>query len=121
MNDRDRESKSASSRSFVLYTTLVITSILPIGLLVYRSSLLDELLSNSAFEASRLAYLLLEPLTVVIAFALPVAVLVKELVIQDGNRRSWFNLVALNVGILSLIVCGYILMSNVIGAMTTTD
>lgn len=105
-----------SERSFAFYTTLIITSILPLGLFVYQRNF-RAIAEDYGLELSRLAYWLLQPGSIAILGLLPVAVFTKEYVIAKVSYRSWFNLAALNVGILTLIVCGYNLMSTVVGGM----
>jgi hypothetical protein len=110
------DSPENSERSFAFYTTLVITSILPVGLLLFQRSM-RAIAEDYGLELSWLAFWLLQPGAIVIFALLPATVFAKEYVLSNATYRSWSNLVALNVGILTLIVCGYSLMSTVVGGM----
>jgi hypothetical protein len=114
------ETRNDSERSFAFFTTLIITSILPVWLLVSQRNFL-AIAEDYELELSRLAYWLLQPVSIAVLGLLPMTVFIKEYVISKDTHRSWFNLIALGVGMLALFVCGYCLMSTFVNEVQIID
>ena len=90
-------------RSASFYATLILTILVPVGLWFVQSSI-EEILKEFELEVSQLTIVFLNPFLPLIFLALPLGVVVKELLVQDQRVRFQCDSVLSALAIIVLII-----------------
>lgn len=90
-------------RSASFYATLILTILVPVGLWFVQTSI-KEVLQDFDLEVSQLTIVFLNPFLPFILLALPLGVVVKELLFQDQRVRFQCDSFLSALAIIALVV-----------------
>ena len=101
--DFDNSYQTPPFRSASFYATLILTILVPVGLWIVQSSI-EEILKDFELDVSQMTIFFLNPFLPFILLALPLGVVVKELLVQDQRVRFQIDTVFAALAIMVLVV-----------------